>query len=131
MVPLDSELLKKQKRFTKLVGELIAWAYQQDGYELTFGEALRLRWVAEVYHNQGKGSLNSLHVKSLAIDLNLFVNGVYRKDSEAYKPLGDYWKSLDPDARWGGDFKRWDEREGKFIPKPDGNHFSLEFEGVK
>ena len=41
MVPLESKLLKKQKRFAKLVGELIAWAYQQDGYELTFGEALR------------------------------------------------------------------------------------------
>ena len=131
MVPLESELLKKQKRFAKLVGELIAWAYQQDGYELTFGEALRPRWVAEVYHNQGKGTLNSLHTKSLAIDLNLFVNGVYRKDSEAYKPLGEFWETLDRDARWGGKFTRWDDRQGKNVPWPDGNHFSITHDGIK
>jgi len=130
VVPLESELLKKQKRFTKLVGELIAWAYAND-YELTFGEALRPRWVAEVYHNQGKGTLNSLHVKSLAIDLNLFVDGVYRKDAEPYKALGEFWKALDPEARWGGDFARWDERQGKSVPWPDANHFSITHDGIK
>lgn len=33
-----------------------------------------------------------------------------------YKPLGDFWKSLDPRNRWGGDFVH---------PRPDSDHFEL------
>jgi hypothetical protein len=114
---------EKQRRFCYLVGKLILWAYDQ-GYELTFGEATRSAEQAARNAAAGIGISNSLHTKRLAIDLNLFIDVdgemVYQTISEAYKPLGEYWKSLDPSCCWGGDFK-----------KKDGNHFSFEHEGVK
>lgn len=115
---------KKQRLFTRYVGMLIAWAYKH-GYELTFGDAYRSAEQAAVNSASGKGISNSLHCRRLAVDFNLFIDGVYQTHSEAYKPLGDYWKALDPLARWGGDFK---DKRGK--PKPDGNHFSLTHEGI-
>jgi len=110
---------EKQRRFTELVARLISWAYDE-GYELTFGEAYRTPEQAALNAKTGAGISNSLHTQRLAVDLNLFINGVYQPKSEAYEPLGAYWKELDPDCRWGGDFA-----------KPDGTHFSLEHNGVK
>lgn len=112
-------LSQKQRLFTKLVGQLILWSYT-NGYELTFGETVRTQAQADANASSGKGLARSNHLIRLAVDLNLFINGEYRTDSESYKGLGNYWKSLDPLCRWGGDFS-----------KPDGNHFSLEHEGVR
>jgi len=110
---------EKQRRFTELVARLITWCYE-NGYELTFGECYRTPEQAALNASKGSGISNSLHIKRLAIDLQLFIDGQYQTISDAYKPMGDYWKTLDPEARWGGDFT-----------KPDGNHFSLEHEGVR
>jgi len=111
---------EKQRLFVRLVGKLLTYSYAI-GYELTFGEAFRTKeqaaWNAQ---RAGTGIVNSLHCQRLAIDLNLFINGVFQTDSAAHQPLGAYWKTLDPLCRWGGDFVR-----------PDGNHYSLEHEGVK
>lgn len=114
------KLSEKQQKFTVLVAKLVMWASQND-YRLTFGEAYRTPEQAALNAKSGKGISNSLHGKRLAVDLNLFIGGAYATRSEDYKALGDYWKSLDVDARWGGDFKT----------RPDGNHFSLEHEGVR
>lgn len=112
-------LSDKQQKFTRLVGLLISWCNAR-GYGLTFGEAYRTPEQAALNAKTGKGIANSLHRIRLAVDFNLFIDGKYQTDSMAYKPLGDYWKKLDPECRWGGDFR-----------KPDGNHFSLENEGVQ
>lgn len=109
---------EKQRVFVKLVGLLIGWAYE-NGYELTFGEALRTPEQALLYSKQGKGKKNSLHIDRLAIDLNLFKNGVYMKESESYRPLGKFWESLAEGeivTCWGGNFTG---------PIVDGNHFSI------
>ena len=111
-------LSQKQRLFTKLVGQLITWSYAH-GYELTFGDAYRTPEQAAANASAGKGIKASLHTIRLAVDLNLFINGEYRTRTEDYKPLGDFWTSLDPLCRWGGNFS-----------KPDGNHFSLFHEGV-
>lgn len=110
---------EQQRLFPPLVAKLIQFAYEQ-GYELTFSEAYRTPQQAAFNAKVGSGISNSLHIKRLAIDLNLFKDGDYLTDSEAYRELGDYWKTLHPDAAWGGDFS-----------KPDGNHFSLAWQGVR
>ena len=110
---------QQQRRFPPLVAKLIEFAYLQ-GFELTFGECYRTPEQAAMNAASGAGISNSLHILRLAIDVNLFKDGVYLKDSDDYKPLGDYWCSLDPDCAWGGVFTR-----------RDGNHFSLTWNGVK
>lgn len=110
---------EKQKEFAQNVASLIQELYLE-GYDVTFGEAWRPEWVAEEYARQGKGIVNSLHTLRLAIDLNLFKDGKYLTDSSEYKKAGEIWKGLHPLNRWGGDFK-----------KPDGNHFSMEHNGVQ
>ncbi len=109
-----------QRRFLPLVSKLIDYAYVQ-GFELTEGEGYRTPEQAALNAQHGTGIANSLHGLRLAIDLNLFKDGVWLQKSEDFKPLGDYWKTLDPLARWGGDFKS----------RPDGNHFSLTWGGIE
>jgi hypothetical protein len=48
--------------------------------------------------------MDSMHLLGLAMDLNLFIKGIYSTDSIQYKILGDKWVSMNPDNRWGGDF---------------------------
>lgn len=93
-------LRERQSKFARLVADLIIFAYN-NGYEITFGDAFATSGHCE----------NSYHYKRLAIDLNLFKNGKYLIASEAHKPLGTFWKSLDPECSWGGDWQ-------------DGNHYS-------
>jgi hypothetical protein len=110
-------LREKQTKFTRMVADLIVWAYAH-GYELTFGEALRTEAQAKLNASTGAGIANSLHLLRLAVDFNLFINGTYMPDTPSYKPLGEYWESIG--GAWGGRFTR-----------ADGNHFSLEYEGRK
>jgi hypothetical protein len=98
------KLREKQSKFVQMVSRLIEYAYSLPGVELTFGDAM-----ATTGHMKG-----SLHYIRLAIDLNLFVNGEYRTDTESYEPLGKFWESIG--GSWGGRFG-------------DGNHFGLEHEG--
>lgn len=113
-------LSDKQQQFTRNIGLLIGWAYA-NGYTMTFGDAYRDPRLAALNAQQGKGIAKSLHTQRLAVDFNLFKDGAYLPKSEDYAPLGDYWKTLDPLNRWGGDFK----------PVPDGNHFSMTDGGIQ
>lgn len=111
-------LSEKQAVFTLMIAQLINWAGNHN-YRLTFGEAWRTPEQAALNAKNGKGITNSLHTQRLAVDFNLFINGQYQTKTEAYKPLGEYWESIG--GSWGGRFKS----------NPDGNHFSLEHNGVK
>ena len=108
---------EKQRLFTHYIGSLILWAYE-NGYELTFGDAYRTPAQAAANATAGIGIANSLHCERLAVDFNLFKDDVYLTGTESYKPLGEFWESLHPLARWGGRFG-------------DGNHFSFEHNGRK
>jgi hypothetical protein len=101
-------LSEKQRQFARMVGILIDWAYSH-GFELTLGDAFRDTRCPY-------GSEVSLHKIRLAIDLNLYIDGVYQKTTEAHEPLGLFWESIG--GSWGGRFQ-------------DGNHYSLEHEGKK
>ena len=89
-----------QRKFTKMVGKLILFAYQQ-GYELTFGDAF-----AKTGH-----VADSFHYKRLAIDLNLFKDGIYLTATADHLFLGEQWVKMG--GTWGGNFTR-----------KDGNHYS-------
>lgn len=99
---------QKQREFTLDISKLIAWAYRH-GYELTFGDAKRPA-------NCPYGRKTSLHKSRLAIDLNLFKDGVYLTQTSHHTPLGEYWESLRPENSWGGRFM-------------DGNHYSRRHNG--
>ena len=102
----------KQRLFAKNIGKLIEWAYDH-GYELTFGDAFR---DAETMARRGHPRSN--HGSRLAVDFNLFIDGVYQTTTAAHAPMGEYWKSLHEDNAWGGDFN-------------DGNHYSMAHGGRK
>jgi hypothetical protein len=112
------KLSDKQQQFTVMIGKLIQFANQR-GYGLTFGEAYRTPEQAKLNAQKGTGITSSLHRQRLAVDFNLFINGEYQTCTEAYRELGEYWESLG--GAWGGRFKN----------RPDGNHFSLEHNGVR
>ena len=102
------KLQQKQSEFVRMIGKLIKFANFVN-YELTFGDAYRAP-------SCGYGHPTSLHRKRLAVDFNLFIDGEYKTKSEDYEILGRYWESIG--GTWGGRFK-------------DGNHFSLEHDGMK
>lgn len=108
-------LSEKQALFTVMIAKLIFWA-DEHGYRLTFGEAYRTPEQAALNAKNGKGIKNSLHTQRLAVDFNLFKNGVWLTKSTDHQPLGEYWESIG--GTWGGRFN-------------DGNHYSLEHNGVK
>ena len=106
---------EKQRKFSKMLAELILWAYEH-GYEIAIGEVFRTPEQAAFNAANGKGIKNSLHTQCLAADLNLFKDGVYLTKTEDHKELGEHWESMG--GAWGGRFN-------------DGNHYSLEHEGRK
>lgn len=136
-----SALREKQSKFVRMIADLTIWAYD-NGYELTYGEAFRSNEQAEInamgftgrrqlanvliansfgnlasaiQDNTGNGIKNSLHMLKLAIDFNVFKNGVLAGVAQI-APLGEKWESMG--GTWGGRFS-------------DSPHFSLEHNGVK
>lgn len=101
---------KLQQEFAHHVARLIQYA-ESLGYGVTFGDAFRDPRVTY-------GHPKSVHRQRLAVDLNLFKNGIYLTATNDHLPLGTWWKAQHPSARWGGDFE-------------DGNHYSFEYEGMK
>lgn len=114
-------LSEKQHLFMRLLGEFLVWIYTQPGLAVAGGQLQRTQAEASANAASGKGIEHSLHIKCLAIDLMLFVDGVYKTDTASYRALGDKWKSMHELCRWGGDF----------VSRPDGDHFSLEHEGIR
>lgn len=101
-------LRQKQSKFAHMIALLILHA-EQLGYQVTFGDCYR-------DSRCGYGKKNSLHKQRLAVDFNLFKDGRYLRSTKAHEPLGLYWESIG--GSWGGRFE-------------DGNHYSLEHNGVK
>lgn len=112
---MTTDLGNKQKKFVRMVVQLIAKAHEL-GYEVTFGDAYR---DPRVFGNQGVslgyGQAKSAHKNRLAIDLNLFKEGKFLTGTDDHKPLGEWWESQG--GVWGGRFQ-------------DGNHYSLKHEGI-
>lgn len=111
-------LRELQSEFAALVPRLIDKAIAL-GYQVTLGDAFRdWRVHGSIGTKMGYGHSKSVHKVRLAIDLNLFLNGVFMEGTAAHKELGEWWEQQHPLARWGGRFN-------------DGNHYSFEYEGMK
>lgn len=109
-------LREKQSIFMKLLVELFDFIHES-GYEITGGEL----WRSEAEAIR-RGFRNSNHTRRIAIDINLFKNGVWLQNTEDHKVFGEFWESLGEKygvvTCWGGRFN-------------DGNHYSIEHNGVK
>jgi hypothetical protein len=115
---MSESLRQKQSRFAFAVAGLIQQAYRL-GFEVTLGDAYRdPRVHGDLGVRKSYSHPKSAHKVRLAIDLNLFRRGQYLEGSDAHRPLGEWWERQGPDHRWGGRFD-------------DGNHYSVEHNGVK
>lgn len=108
-----------QQEFAQSAARLIQKAAQL-GYGVTFGDAYRSPEQAALNAAKGSGISNSLHCERLAIDLNLFTNGVYITDDTGHRDLGAWWMAMGPKYKWGGTFT-----------KKDFNHYSISPDGVR
>ena len=111
-------LSDKQWIFLQNVGNLIMYA-AKNGYKLTLGGGYRTEDQQWLYYNgktitDGKlvdttrksKTMNSKHLKRLAIDFNIFKNGVLTYDIKDVELLGRYWESLNSKNEYGG-FWEW------------------------
>ena len=98
-------LVKEQAAFLLDVCKLIEFATAQ-GFTVTGGELARTPEQQAIYVKSGRSkTMNSIHLKRCAIDLNFFKNGQLTYDIPTLQPVGDYWQSLDPKNQWGGNWK--------------------------
>jgi hypothetical protein len=74
---------EKRVRFTRLIAGLIEYAHLL-GYEVALKHVYRCP-------DCPVGKSNSLHKSSLAADLDLYIDGTYRRDGAAHAPLHDWW----------------------------------------
>lgn len=103
----------KQRKFAHDSALLILYA-EALGFEIKFQPE---------HENHRDGSL---HYLSLAKDYDLFKDGKYLKDSIDHLPMGLFWESLG--NTWGGRFRETEEGKGD---GRDGNHYSIEHQGMK
>lgn len=117
-------LREKQSVFSLNVAKLISFAYN-NGYEITLGEVYRTIEQQYLYFwgyklsvifgslklvktKQLSKTMDSRHLKKLAIDINLFKDGNLCEKKEDFKEIADYWKLLnennDCGYYWGWDF---------------------------
>jgi len=106
-----TRLLRQQIAFMRAVPRLIDKAFEL-GYDVTGGDLFR-------DPRAPYGSKSSSHRRRLALDLNLFKNGIYLKDAQSHLPLGEFWESLG--GIWGGRFG--DDPVTPAIEGYDANHY--------
>jgi predicted chitinase len=116
-------LVREQHTFLLHVAELIRKAAEL-GFVASGGELYRTADQQAIYIKAGRSkTLDSQHLKRLAIDLNFFRAApdgrlALTYDVEALRPLGEFWEGLDPANRWGGhwnnfkDTPHFERREG-------------------
>jgi hypothetical protein len=112
-------LLEQRILFTSLLPNLIQHVATL-GLQCVADQVKRTQAEADANAASGAGIKNSLHLLGLAIDLQLYRNGVWLTETESYRDLGEYWESLHELNRWGGRLDR-----------PDADHFSSERDGVR
>lgn len=96
-------LREEQSAFAKDVIKLLTFI-DALGFEISFGEVLRTEEQQKIYLETGKSkTMNSMHLKKCAIDLNIFRDGKLVEGNDL-KEFGVFWEGLSPKNRWGGNF---------------------------
>ena len=100
------KLSDQQFEFAKDIIRLMLWMVER-GYKFTFGEAWRPDEMQRIYYEQGKSKIKTRgrHGDRLAFDFNIWVNGKLSYKKKDLQVIGDYWESLHPYNRWGGNWK--------------------------
>ena len=89
-------LRNQQTEFAKDVILLLQFCFD-NGIEITIGEVERKKQQQQYYLDTGKSkTMNSYHLKKLAIDLNFFIKSELTYDILDLKIVGNYWESLNP-----------------------------------
>ena len=97
-------MVDEQAAFLLDVTSLIRKAAEM-GWTVTGGELYRTAEQQEIYVKTGRSkTMNSNHLKRLAIDLNFFKDGALVYDKAALQAIGDFWESLHPRNSWGGNW---------------------------
>lgn len=125
------KLSEKQIIFSKNVAKLIVYADECLGIDLTFGEAYRTADQQYLYYHgltfkndsiqstrRSSWTMNSNHLSRLAVDFNFFINGKLTYKKEDIQELGDYWETLHPKNKWGGNYPKKKEDTPHFEMNP-------------
>jgi hypothetical protein len=98
-------LVAEQAAFLLDVAKLVNKATEL-GFVVTGGELYRTPEQQQIHVRAGRSkTMNSIHLKRCAIDLNFFKDGKLTYNVAALRPVGDYWESLNPKNQWGGNWK--------------------------
>jgi hypothetical protein len=97
------------------------------GWRTTEGEFKRTPEQQKIYFDRGLSkTLNSRHLVGMAADLNfiresdgLYIGALKTKAALGMlRPVGEFWESLSPLNRWGGNFDRDWSRDDSFHDVP-------------
>jgi len=95
-------LSTEQAAFLLDACKLVQYATEQ-GFMVTGGELSRTPEQQAIYFKTGRSkTMNSIHLKRCAIDLNFFKDGKIIWDKATIESLGIYWESLNKTNSWGG-----------------------------
>lgn len=103
-------MIDEQDSFLTDIATLISYI-RTTGYKITGGELYRTEEQQALHFKAGRSkTMNSNHRLRLAQDLNFFRDGEYINGMPAniakkiLQPIGDFWESLNPKNKWGGNF---------------------------
>lgn len=98
-------LVTIQAEFLLHACDLIRFATDR-GFFVTGGELFRTPEQQALHVKAGRSkTMNSQHLKRLAIDLNFIKNGQVCYSAAELEPIGLHWESLHANNRWGGHWK--------------------------
>lgn len=99
-----------QWEFLKDLSRLIEFASTLEGVQMSGGDLYQDNdWCKRNCENKTIHLKTGYHPRRRAIDLNLFVDGVYITGfHDVWEELGRFWELLNPKNRWGGRFTKKD-----------------------
>lgn len=98
-------LSEHQAAFLLDVCKLVPFATSL-GFRVTGGELFRTEEQQAIYARTGRSkTMEGNHLRKCAIDLNFILENKLCYEKKLIQPVGDFWESLSPYNRWGGNWK--------------------------